>query len=664
MRLVRFTNIIYLSFAASLGVLFLFAQSHAADLTFSVSSIYDTSANGTTAVSHSFEATNSGNESAPDNYIIPAVGDNISAIKATANNTDLQTRLNQDNQTIAITIPSSVGGSNKNWSFSISYDTELLGEFGESRVLQVPRLSIENMAVSNHRVEILADLELGFATARGIQPRNTEISVGKQVMTFQQKNNFLQQSIFLLFGESSVAEVSVNATIKNNSFWWKSVEFALPPDTNQQQVLIESIEPSPSNIRLDVDGNIVVSYRLGPKQSKEVVAKALVKVSSLTYDVSSAQTVNEIDEQLVAKYTNPTENWQPQNLEVDNEGAVTVAIQKVNDEIASQIPQDIDPGNLNISMRSQGLKYSDMVVGELRSRGIPARIVLGKVFSDGNQLLDSAINHAWVEAYAPGVGWVTVDPVFTRSSDYFGGTDFLRVGLVLWGISDNRPPTNLDAVSVRFGETEFGVTEQQPNLKATKYIILPGISVLGISAQTPPGAIVDNAAVRTSGDNALIPLGSLAPLQTAQSRSLAMGGSAFSSQTIDFGVLSGEELLISSSVESSISFLVVIYEIVGIVLVLFVVGFVRYRRNKLNRANMSSDSVHMHQEAEGDDIEAENLFQKTDTEQPDELPEAVDPGTVERSSLPPENSNQQNDTIEENKPNKPRTKPPHSNLIQ
>ncbi|MDX1766046.1 MAG: transglutaminase-like domain-containing protein, partial [Candidatus Saccharimonadales bacterium] len=330
---------------------------------------------------------------------------------------------------------------------------------------------------------------------------------------------------------------------------------------------------------------------------------------------------------------------------------------------------------VDLAARDHGLKYSDQLVGELRSRGIPARLVLGKVWSNGSRLLESPLNHAWAEAFAPGLGWMTLDPLMSSNTDYFGTTNVTHIGLVLWGIADNRPPINLDTVNVRYTDKEFSTMGDQYEVSAKKYIVLPGISVLSISVQTPPGSIQDNTAVRTGSDSAVIPLGSLAPLQTARTRTLRMGGGAFNSESIEFGTLNGENLNVTATTDTQLSYLLVFYELGAILLLAVIVGVVKLRRRRLSRRKTSHDSVLMHEEAEGDNIEDQNLVAATDTlmedEQPsDTLPEVVDPAGLAPEDSPqnaplPEEAGPKDGTIKQsNARSDDQPKPPYRHLIQ
>jgi hypothetical protein len=69
------------------------------------------------------------------------------------------------------------------------------------------------------------------------------------------------------------------------------------------------------------------------------------------------------------------------------------------------------------------MEYSDLMITLLRALGIPARAAFGYTYDprdDENQ--ESQEGHQWLEAYMPGVGWVSIDPTWGDSArrEYIG----------------------------------------------------------------------------------------------------------------------------------------------------------------------------------------------------------------------------------------------------
>ncbi|MBA7553307.1 hypothetical protein ES705_45897 [subsurface metagenome] len=77
----------------------------------------------------------------------------------------------------------------------------------------------------------------------------------------------------------------------------------------------------------------------------------------------------------------------------------------------------------------------------LRIQGIPSRKVTGFLVSTdpalrpksgdtwnfyANEYDSNIMAHAWVEYYAPNIGWIACDPTWNINSNYFNRIDFLR----------------------------------------------------------------------------------------------------------------------------------------------------------------------------------------------------------------------------------------------
>lgn len=55
--------------------------------------------------------------------------------------------------------------------------------------------------------------------------------------------------------------------------------------------------------------------------------------------------------------------------------------------------------------------YAHIMIGVLRSQGIPARYVSGYLYvGEDSALVGDAATHAWVEVMIPGIGWIGLDP--------------------------------------------------------------------------------------------------------------------------------------------------------------------------------------------------------------------------------------------------------------
>lgn len=77
--------------------------------------------------------------------------------------------------------------------------------------------------------------------------------------------------------------------------------------------------------------------------------------------------------------------------------------------------------------------FAHIMIGCLRSLGLPARYVSGYVLTQPPEgqprLIGADASHAWVQVYAPGVGWVDFDPTNDRSGWGRPGEDYVTLAL-------------------------------------------------------------------------------------------------------------------------------------------------------------------------------------------------------------------------------------------
>lgn len=570
-------------------------------------------------------------------------GLNIRGIVATEQDgTPMNTVINQaSGNQIVVTLPDTRLQSDADWSFSLRYSTDLLEQFGSMQALQFPGFS-SNFMVTAHTVVLSADLGLGPALVKGPQPSATRVGIGKQIIEYSNQSGEVSDTFIITFSETAYAELAFTATLKNNSWWWRNMIVTLPPDTNQQRVVLDSIEPKPSKIQLDKDGNIIAIYRIGPLGQRNVSAKAYVSVKGTTYKMADAKPNNSLGTDIATNYTKITDIWQPLGLDVQftSEESVDVKVKTIFDAVVDRAKEDQAPktDKLSVTERNSSLKYADWLVGELRSRGIPSRIVLGLSMSDGSRLLD-ARQHAWAEAYIAGVGWVTLDPWLATFGNNFGVSDPLRIGLAVWGIEDSKPPVDLGITTVSFINELPQFDEQTASLKLTKYVLLPFVSVMVFDSSIGAGGIVDNLQIQS--DKGDIALGSQAPLQSWTVRSLRFGMEAFSSETANIGINDGTFSAWGEATSSRLSYLPLAV-VAGIIVTVGLIWVIRRRGGGQRRRKPSKESLMLHDEALGGEIEIEDLitrnrFSKSPTptgEQSESLPDHDIPATPPNQRSP------------------------------
>ena len=590
-------------------------------------------------------------------FNFPVAGNDITEVSAKSEaGAQIEATLNQDQKVIQV--------KSAEPKVLLSYKTQLANDYGNTTIFDVPAQNYGDMTISKETVQMQSAVELGVGVPRGPKPEVTSISLGEQVLSWVNAQGAIGQAVGMIFGENAVANFNLDTTLKNNSWWWQTLEVVLPPDTNQQRVVLNSIEPAPSNLRLDLDGNIIAQYSLRPKGSVQVKASGEIHNSNYTYALSGGSGLDSIPQELKDDYTSTNETWNGDQIDSESKAdqPVSQIIETTFHTVADQIPET-DTG------LESAQKWSNALVGELRSLGVPARLILGQSYTDGLTKFTEPQPFAWAEAYVPATGWVTLDPMVERGAEIYGNSDVERLALVLRGVDPGYPPGVLDAYSFNWQEAEsVEPVAAVPTIKSVNHMILPGLAIRTVDVAMGSGTIVDDAALDVEGEG-ITKLGSLAPLEISTTNMLALGGTAFKNTKVSYGILGTDNL--SSTVaetNTTVSYLPLIAIVLGIIFIIVAIVVLKRFLAKRSGTGKKSNMV-----LSGDDSGMSiDQFDFDDTDDPVDTQEK--PANVAVVQAPEEPAPQeqiepiapnpaQNVTIRtENRPTPPRRKPPR--LIQ
>ncbi len=451
-------------------------------------------------------------------------------------------------QRLTIAFPKQRYGQGKKWSFTLRYQTkDLVDSKGGSHTVYIPQIEPAD-GTDRYDVTVVVPENFGGAHFSGAKLASRGKTAGEQFFHFSQ-DELVKNSLALAFGDINRYKLNFNFPLKNDSPFTRTMTVALPPNLNNQNVYVNSLSPAPQGTRVDADGNTLADYSVGGGQSLIVKTDVVGEVKHRDYDLSKSGKKGDLPADLVRRYTGQTQYWQanrdissaaasvsnPKKLVAENVRAmyqyVIDRLSYNNDKIAFNVRQGSakafsDPSN------SVCLEYADLLVAMLRSQGIPARMPVGYGYS-GNLKQSSLVAdslHSWVEAYVPGVGWMTLDPTWGEKFDDFGQSDLDHMAFSIWGSSDDRPNAVMAGSSdqnYQYEQTELSYIYTAPpmptgsRVEATRYPILPWIAIDQISAIGQSQVVVNNAAV-TIG-NAQVGLGDLAPSQHAVRYQLHLG---------------------------------------------------------------------------------------------------------------------------------------------
>lgn len=474
--------------------------------------------------------------------------DQISAVKATYSDggnipvtTATKRRSNgfeSSQREITLKFPRVYYGQGRRWNFKLRYQaTGLVDQKGSAYSVYVPAIDPGD-AADTYTATIDVPASFGTPHFSGAQAASGGVRGDRQVYSFD-KAELVDHSLALAFGDKTIYRTQFSFPLHNPTPLPKTLTIALPPDLNNQTVQLHSLNPAPRNTRLDEDGNVLADYRLSPGQKLTVVAKVSGEVRYLDYNLSSSATKRDIPQQLVKRYTKATKYW-------PTSGEVAQAATSVSDPAAPVVNNVkaiyryvIDKLNYNnakieFNIRQGAakalanpdhvvcLEYADLLVAMLRSQGIPARMPVGYGYSDDLKQTAAVSDslHAWVEAYVPGVGWMTLDPTWGEKFDQFGHSDLDHFAFAVWGGEDERP------AAVMLGRQDMNYQYEQTKLefaaaaapsggsmqaRVTRFLLLPFVWLEHVVVESPAGAASDDNWVEIGSQR--FDLGSLAPLQ-------------------------------------------------------------------------------------------------------------------------------------------------------
>lgn len=480
---------------------------------------------------------------------------------------------------LSLDFPRSVKGAGTSWTFEISYTTpDRIHTVGDNVTITIP---LVDGGVAD-KWKTVVNVPRTFKRAN-YTPRVDRFSQsdGRRKLTFT-KRNIGKDVLGVSFAGTQTHTVTLSSDLQNLLPFPKTVTLPLPPDLHNQSVYIDQIEPQPSEVRVDPDGNILARYRLWPWEQKQVSVRAIVRLSHLRYDASGAGPVSDTPQHL-AQYTKDGAYWptggtvREKSQQLIKSGAA--AWQKtrqlhhfVRDEIelqpteAARLPADRVLDN----RQGDAGNVADLLVALLRSQDIPARAIEGFVYPSSG-VSDTTSPHTWAEAYVAGVGWITLDPVWAGQFRSFGSSSSDRVAVRILGNDrqqdDSRSPASLAhklQPSGKLPERKPEHVRGEISVTAVRRMVLPGVAYDQRSIHNGSGYIVDN--VSASG----IFNGSLAPYANLTRGQWELAG--FRGFDVSYQVGKAD----AAEISSEVSWWPVLFPVL-LIIVAGVVQFYRYR---------------------------------------------------------------------------------------
>src|SRR5258708_1486120 len=202
---------------------------------------------------------------------------------------------NSDGYVIALNFNNQAVGLKNKQEFTITFDTPTLAHhYGRIWEIDVPGISNPE-DFSTFVVQLVTPSS--FGTPAYIKPQH----VGNS-LTFD-KQTLGKSGISLAYGDMQVYHFQLAYHLHNANLYPIDTQIALPPSTNYQDVSLTNIDPTPTNVLEDKDGNWLANYHLTSTQRMDVIVKGDVAIH-LTPDASPATPSD------LSDYVKPQQYWE------------------------------------------------------------------------------------------------------------------------------------------------------------------------------------------------------------------------------------------------------------------------------------------------------------------------------------------------------------------
>ncbi len=475
---------------------FIFTPLIFADQNFSVSldQTYTVSENGSTHITIQGEIKNKSNKYFPSMFSFLAGFTDIKNLTATDSLGRIKTNEEKNSNVtkIVLTFNNRPDGVGSKEDFLVTFDTlQVARKNGLIWEISIP--GIANQAdFESFNIHVI--VPKSFGNPSYIKP--TQIG---NSLDFD-KNTIGTSGISLAYGKIQSYNFSLSYHLKNTSILPVTTQIALPPDTNYQTVILDSLSPKPLNVLKDIDGNWIARYSLSASQEIDVLAKGTVLV-----------VLNPKEELLSEKqknlYLRQQPFWQTQNASIKKIATDLKTPRAIYDYVVNRLKYDYSriAGSqtrlgaqkvLENPTSAVCLEFSDLFVTLARAAGIPSREIDGFAYTTNSTLkpvsLIKDILHTWPEYYDfQRKMWIMVDPTWqntTRGIDYFSVFDFDHITFSINGESSTNPlpagsykisEDSKKDVSITFGDVTASENPQISVLMDFPSKIVSGLPLTG-----------------------------------------------------------------------------------------------------------------------------------------------------------------------------------------
>lgn len=414
----------------------------------------------------------------------------------------------EDGTSIGITFEDDVVGQGKVREFYIEYNNPDLAVVA-GRVLEVhiPKIGDESSFDSNRTI-LLTPAFFSFPTRVTPQPISSDIVQTEVKTIFESSTN---QSMSAIFGLEQNYSMTLRYHLENPSSSPAIAQISLPPDTQHQKMHYHSLDPQPFEMKQDIDGNWIASYRIPASSVTVVHLTADVRV---TLEPNMSIPVTPV----LNSHTQSDKYWESNNSVIKQKAESFPTAESIYNHVIDSLTYSRKEITLNNLVRYGAAEafrnsedavcqeFTDSFIAIARAASIPARRLVGYAYSQNSTLRPSSfagdVLHAWPEYFDYEKNrWIQIDPTWgdtTEGIDYFNLFDLNHIVFAINGNSSTLPnpagsykivaDAETKDVSVVVSENQFPtITPKITTVAEQKkffFIPIPGMYTLSITNET------------------------------------------------------------------------------------------------------------------------------------------------------------------------------------
>ncbi|MDO8570290.1 MAG: transglutaminase-like domain-containing protein [Candidatus Daviesbacteria bacterium] len=438
---------------------------------------YDINESGVANVTQKITLKNLTDKYYPSNFILSIGSTNLTNISATDGGGVMESNVeNKDNKTsISVKFNQQVTGLDKTQTIILKFQSKDFAQnIGKTWEVYLPKIP-DSADLTDYNLSLNVPISFGDPTSITPKPSSQTQNFERQTFYFN-KDQLKNSGVSVNFGTTQIFDFNIKYNLENNSFFPSLQSIVLPPNTQNQDIIINQIIPEPSNVIIDDDGNILAWYKVSGKTRIEVEATGSAKLYLNSKNNNISVLNNLLD------YTKSDKYW-----ESDNPAIKTILAEifkdgepKSNPEKAKLIYRFVvdhlkyDTTRLDDNLERLGavtilnnpnsavcMEFTDLFIALSRAANVPTRELDGFAYSQNQNLrplsLSKDLLHSWPEYYDEKKGWVMVDPTWENTSggvDYFNKFDLNHLVLAIKGISSVSPVVS-DELKVTISNQDF-----------------------------------------------------------------------------------------------------------------------------------------------------------------------------------------------------------------